>query len=215
MSLASEFYDLRCAKISLLSDKNIWYSAFTSKIVFGIVKNFVYVSGAFFSFEKSELSLVYLAIKDIVSAVAQSKTIKGLLLEKVENVLYNYDVSKNSESKYEVLFSICIHGRTTHTMILDLDHLNDFVNLLCKLIFPFVSFSSDVENLLNLASNCELDEIKKFSEMKNCINFVKTHKITNDYAVYLQYYLEIIIIVCKLKSLHNPEIVNSRIQKLF
>ncbi|MBM3939280.1 MAG: hypothetical protein FJ333_11600, partial [Sphingomonadales bacterium] len=145
--MSFEIYDIRFAKISLLSSCNQWFSAFPTKIVFGKVKNSIYLEGMSFIFQKSDFIKLYLSIQTIVSSIAKNEEYPNGLILKKGNVSYKLNLSLNAGKKV-ITFISEINEQITYEIQLDLEDLNDFVNIISKLILPTVSVTKEVQILL-------------------------------------------------------------------
>jgi len=211
-------YSISSAIITLLSNTNTWFAAFPSVLIFGeLNESQAFVPSKSFMFEKLDFSKLYIAIASIASCIAQKTSSKETILTK-QNIVYFYDAKPNFQKTYEILFGIEINFEVSFKILFDLDNFNDFVLLLTKLIFPIFCLKPSLHKLLDLASDCQIDEIINFSDKLKCYDFVQKNNVhcneIENSVICLEYYLEIVLIVNKLKSLFNPLIQKSKINQI-
>jgi len=203
--------------LTLLCDNNLFCSAFPSCIIIGNIKNNKYIVNQFFMFYKSEFSVLYLAIVDIINAISEKSKKQKLILER-DHLTYSFLVTL-IDSKFQIALIVESNGNETFRAIFDLETWNDFINVLSELVPSTLCLDSKLSNVFEMATKSSLNDIIAFKDINNCANFLKDIKFDNfnsyETAKCLKYYREIIIIVHKLKSLYNPALDETKIKKLF
>lgn len=212
--------DARNSKVTLLSNGNIWFSAFLGYIVFGNLNNSYYYETSAFRFDKAEYISLYLMVANVISCIAENKEKKACFISReFENVNYFYEIKRNILKEYEICFKLEIAGDVKYSILFNLENFNDFVHIVSQLLIPSVSINSRVQQLLQIAcNNSKIEDIKDFSIRENCLKFLQNSNFDQieleDSSVYLNYYQELLIIVKKLMSMFNPTTKVNNILKI-
>jgi len=203
-------FDARNSKVTLLSNGNLWFSAFLGYIVFGnLIDSFYYETSAF-RFDKAEYISLYLTISNIITCIAENNEHKASFISReCENVNYIYEIKRNVLKEYEISFKLEIAGDVKYSILFHLENFNDFVHIISQLLIPSVSINLRLHQLLQIScNNAEVEDIKNFSVRENCLKFLQNsnfdHTDHEDFFIYLNYYQELLIIVKKLISMFNP-----------
>lgn len=209
-------YSIKEAEVSLLSNCGIWCSAYPGKIIFGEIENDIFCSNKIFCLEKCYYTQFYFGLVKIVECIAESKTnVKEIILTKdLESLIYYFQINEISQ-----IFALGIEKafETQYKFVLNLELFNDFIFIIQKLILPSLCLSSEVQIVINAASSLPICDIENLSNRKNCSNFLLQNEVDpckiNIYLIYIEYYMEIIIMIHKLKTLYNPSIVQNVLSK--
>lgn len=195
------------AIVSLLSDNNLWCSAFLSVLIFGEVEDFLFNEKRSFKFYKTDFYDLYKAIVQIIKHISNSLPSADIILErKAETEIYSWTL-KIIDSKSIVCLIKENNYEITFKAYFSLEEFNDFVLILSQTIIPtFCTKSVILKSLDTILLNCTLDEIKNLVTLNQCFDILTKFKLDQNHAVYLFYYKEVLIVVFQLKSLYNPEI---------
>lgn len=217
-------FNIHKANTTLLSDNNIWFSAFPSLLIFGEIEDFVYIKNKHFVLYKCDFVVLYQALINICHSIAQNSSkkeyrdINDIFLKRAPSTTYSWSLSYKQSVPYITFFnepsSEYLTSDTLYKIICTLDELNDIILIFSKLILPTLCLQSNITKSLVQASNLSISDLKPLNSFKVCEEFVTKHNLDESTALYLFYYKEIVILVNKISSLYNPSIKNDIIDTI-
>lgn len=191
---------------TIVCDNNLCLSAFPTMLVFGKINNYEYDKNTSFRFFKTDFIDLYTSIVKIVTEVAVKSTKNGMILQrKAENLVYFWSV-KQIEDCTIISMGIESSSEITTKVHFSLEEFNDFVLILSQLFLPTICFDFTMVQFLNKACSAPLNEILELRTVENCDKFVSKYKLSFETIPYLICYKEILVVICKLKSLYNPNL---------
>ena len=140
----------------------------------------------------------------IVKAVSNKTTEKEIILIKLDGKIYFWlvenghiymGIENNSNIEFKIQFSQ--------------EHFNDFIFILSQLILPILTFEDETFQLLELVTATISDtELIQLTSLANCQQILKKYEFSfkMDSLIYLLYYKDILVVVSKLRTMHNPKI---------
>jgi len=202
------------SNICLISDNNLFCTSFPAKIIIGNVEKCEYIKNQFFEFEKADIVPFCQSICTIVKSIATQKDSKGILVEK-SNSLYIYIYEYSKKTLYFVIETL---SETVFKVPFNLEEFNEIILIFSQLILPSLCLENDALELLEFVSYCTQDEILNLRSYQDCKQLLaKKHYVLqkNFYCSYILCYIDILVIVNRLRSLYNKDIKIKKITLLF
>lgn len=199
-------YNVNNANVVLLSDNNLWCSAYPSLIIVGNIQNFVYIEKQFFYFTKTDVFTFYQALLKIIKEIAARNYNHRDILIQRDCIIYFWNLIC-AENKPVVIFGIESNLEVIFKISFSLEEFNDFILVFGQLIIPSLCFQKSIISILDFAASSSYEDIIHFtSTNKLCTEFLRKHQLDESCTVYLMYYKEILIITHKIKTLYNKDI---------
>ena len=206
-----------------LHKENLFISAFPGKIVIGQIVNFTYKSNKCFSFFFYELLQLYLSIVPIItffSSDANNVKDKGEILSRDNELLY-YWIGKTfivdkSEQKV-VKIGIQFKNDIIFEIVLTSSELNNLIFCLPQTILSSLCLKDTERSCMEFLTEQSTVIIVSISDKKKCEQFIKKNFVIDSVLkptirdLFL-YYHEILLLIHKLKTLHNAKVQKSNIE---
>ena len=209
-------------KTVVLKSNNIFVSSFAGKVVFGEVFNQGYIPLKYFVIFHFQIYNFYLSLLDIIKFISspELKEEKGLIIQSSEEVIYFWKgitVNKQNNDIKLILIGIEYRSGIIYELSFETEGLNDLIKSFVDSIFSclclkaierdFFEYISDQSTSLVVSLKCSKNIKKILSEFEEKIeNNILCDLIRSNLCEITVYYNEILIIVQKLKTLHNSEL---------
>ena len=206
--------DIEKAIVSVQSKiKDIVFSTFRHKIVFGKASNEKYEEFKCFEFSLSELSEIFCGLFQIVKALSTSSENEGDLCKKTTQLIYSWKVSNNS-GQPSIQFLIKKEFKIIFEVFFNALEFNDLILLLGNMILPSLVLPEGANEAFIKIISFELDQILKFRNEKAVRTFLETHmepfnltrKELHHVLILVHYHLDVIVAIHNIKSLYNPSL---------
>ncbi|MBM3938148.1 MAG: hypothetical protein FJ333_05775 [Sphingomonadales bacterium] len=217
-------FDIKNATLTLISDSNLFCSAYPSLIILGEIENSIYITKKSIVIYKNEYCTLYTSLLNIVHCLAESRPQNnviidnlsektGLLIQRHDNI-YSWKVKYAADSTPQIYFINEINTNCINIIFLSVPQFNDLVHIISQLILPSLCLKPTILRYLKLVSRLDGKEIIKIKTITDCENLLLKLNMEEDISVYIYYYREILLVVNKLSSLYNPDIKNKKMQTL-
>ena len=201
--------------------QNIFISAFPGKIVFGDVCSTGYKQSRYFKFEFYQMCELYISLINIINfLVSSEKTSERHLIIKINEttnyfwlgntVLVDKKESKvvqfGIESQSDVKFKIDFNG----------EQLNNLIKYISEMILPCLCLQSNQRQIFQSVIKQSISVIVSLNNYQTCQKYLQNEQQKSNLKIdditlpnlidELIYYNELLLIIYKIKSLHNSEI---------
>ena len=158
--------DIDKAIVSVQSKiKDIVFSTFRHKIVFGKASNEKYEEFKCFEFSLSEMSEIFCGLFQIVKALSTSSENEGDLCKKTTEVIYSWKVSKHSGNAL-IQFFIKEGSNIRFEVFFNALEFNDLILLLGNMILPSLVLPEGPNEAFVKIISLDLDQILKLRNEK-------------------------------------------------
>ena len=193
--------------------KDIVFSIFRHKIVFGKVSSEKYEEFKCFVFPLSEQSEIFCALLQIVKALSTSSENEGDLCKKTAQVTYAWKVSYNAQEPL-IKFFIKQESSISFEVLFNALEFNDLILLLGNLILPSLLLTDGANEVFLRIITLDLEQILKLRNENAILRFLESHKDAfnlsgkeiHHVSILVHYHLDIIVAIHNIKSLYNPSL---------
>lgn len=212
-----------------LKKSEIFISSFPGNVVFGVVSFIGYSKKQSFQFKHQEFLNFYLTILKIVKFFSENTSNvdqKGLILSKNESTNYFWigTILQRAEVTEKVIkFGIEFNDTIIFEIIFNAEQFNELIHIFSELmlsclclksfereLIEVIVSESSIKRLITLNNKkCMKLFLQKFKD-KYCLNVIEEQNFVHIFS----YYIELIVIFKKLKSLYNPENNDHRIEAI-
>ena len=215
-----ENFCLQKSNLTLSLKKDfIFISSYSGFFIFGSIVNNHYQKNKFFHFSHFDLPKLYNSILKFIHFIADNKESldrTDILTKEIEGCSVSYFILGNIESNKKIV-KFCLECNSeVFELSFTVFQLNDFLNTLNDIILNCLCLQSVEKNMILLATLEPLEKIvtfRKYEDAKKFLsiqyeNVVCVAKIDNLTPI-LVHYNYIVIILHKLKSLVNKDIIEN------
>lgn len=208
--LQNQPLSLSC-KTLVLKQSDKFISAFPGKIIFGDVSQQNYKKYQYFMFAHFELYHLYLSLVEIIKNIVLEETSEinktDLIIKLSDDLSYFWIIEIDTKNiQFLIKHEAIVHYKLTFS----LDQLNDFIYSLSESILPCLCLKSVERDFLQFVSEQEIKillNLRKENAYFLLNNFQHINKVKIDLICepnmtdLVIYYIELIIIFKKIKSL--------------
>lgn len=184
-----------------LKSRNIFVSAFPSKIVIGAITKTEFTPNSTLEFHLCDLKKLYFAVVKIFKNI-EAQSIKEIFLEKEKSYFWQVEASSITIGVQHQSFCYSIVFKTNEEFL-------ELIDLIQKCILPSLCLPSFQRSIINALGDLPTDEIIILGQYETLKKYlVTTFKgdevdIENTANV-VSYYLEQILLLQKFRSMKNP-----------
>ena len=186
-----------------LKSRNIFVSAFPSKIVVGSITKTEFGPNSCLEFNLCDLKKLYFAVVNIFKNI-EADSIKEIFLEKDKSFFWQVESSNISIGVQHQTLCYSILFETNEEFL-------ELIDLIQKCILPALCLPTFQRSLVNSLANLATDDIIVFGEYETLIKYLKTtfkgdELDIENAANVVSYYLEEILLLQKFRSMKNPNL---------
>lgn len=213
--------------------KDIFISAFPGQIIFGEVNQIGYKKCKFFKFYHFEIFHFYIALTNIFKFLcsnSESETTisnKGVILILNPIEVYYWigkDYLVNNQNEKLIVFGIEKNSESVYELKFSLNELNELINIFSQSVLSILCIKSIEKQILESVLLEPTSVLITLKDFKSCETLMKSLALKNTLSIdsiqlsnlidIIIHYNELLIVLQKLKSMHNPVCSNRRLEAI-
>ena len=205
----SEIFSIEDTCVTLVSQNNLICAAYLGSIVFGKVKNKLFLTDKCFRFLRNNYHLIFLTFVQIAKVLSGVNPLAKKKMLNDETKTYYWQVTKESDT-YMIAFLIEQQSNEVFKVCFSPSELNNFCMTIKELILPSLGLKYSESELLRTVSLTNVTQIKRFKIKEECYKYVKGFYKTNEHlyeagSILLYYYRDIIMLLHKLEQFYSDK----------
>ena len=205
----SEIFSIEDTCVTLVSQNNLICAAYLGSIVFGKVKNKLFLTDKCFRFLRNNYHLIFLTFVQIAKVLGGGNPLPKKKMFNDVTKTYFWQVTKESDT-YKIVFSIEKQSKEVFKVSFSPSDLNNFCMTIKELILPSLGLRYSESELLRTASLTNVTQIKRFKIKEECYKYVKAFYKTDQHlyeagSVLLYYYRDITMLLHKLDQFYSDK----------